>query len=180
MGEFSTYLEQSRHIFSVCPDCDSVNRLTDLELARRGKYVPDWMDKIESGIDKAGQDKFALEQRAKELKEAARREAEAELLPRRLREIAPTFANTGFDPRDVSAILDPVQFVVFEGMNSVDGVRNIVLFSREGGGPKFASLTETIRACAFDWNLVRVADDGSITQSKKFASSRQNARLNEF
>lgn len=180
MGEFSTYLETSRHIFSVCPECDSVSRLTELELGRRGKYVADWLDRIESGIEKTGQDKFALEQRAKELRDAARKEAEAELLPRRLREIAPTFANSGFDPRDVSAILDPVQFVIFEGMNSADGVRNIVFFSRDGSGTRFASLRETIRGHAFDWNLVRVADDGAISQSKKFASSKRNARLSEF
>lgn len=180
MGEFSTYLEQSRHIFSVCPKCDSVSRLTDLELARRGKYTPDWLDKIEAGIEKAGQDRFQLEQKAKALKDAARKEAEAELLPRRLREIAPTFANTGFDPRDVSAILDPVQFVIFEGMSSVDGVRSIVFFSKTGSGSRLESLRQSIRSHAYDWNLVRVADDGSISQSKKFASSKQTVRLDEF
>lgn len=180
MGEFSTYLEQSRHIFSICPECDSVSRLTDLELARRGRYSPDWLDKIEAGIDKAGQDKFALDQRARALKDAARRAAEADLLPRRLREIAPAFAKSGFDPRDVSAILDPVQFVIFEGMSSEDGVRRIVFFSRAGTGPSFESLREAILGRAYDWNLVRVADDGSISQSKKFAASKQNASLEDF
>lgn len=180
MGEFSTYLEQSRHIFSVCPECDSVHRLTDLELSRRGKYAPDWLDRIQVGIEKAGQDRFALEQKAKALREAARKETEAELLPRRLRVIAPDFANTGFNPRDVSAILDPVQFVIFEGMSSEDGVRNIVFFSRSWGGSRLDTLRRAIHSHAYDWNLVRVAEDGSISQSKKFVSSKQNARLDEF
>jgi predicted Holliday junction resolvase-like endonuclease len=180
MGEFSTYIQESRHIFSVCPECESVARIPNLELSRKGKYLPDWLDKIEAGIQRTEQDKFDLGQKAKSLREAARNEVEAELLPRRLREIAPAFAKTGYDPRDVGAILDPVQFVVFEGMSSEDGVRKVVFFSMTTGGARLDSLGRAVKNRAYDWNLIRVADDGCITQSKKFASSRQNARLDEF
>jgi predicted Holliday junction resolvase-like endonuclease len=169
MGEVSTFIQENRHVFSVCPECDSISRLSDLEIARRGTYVPDWLDRIEQGLEKAGQTKFALEQRAKELTDKARRQAEAEILPKRLKEIAPSFARCGLDPRDVSALLDPVEFVVFDGMSGADGVRRVIFLAIGERSRAQTDLERAIESKSYDWNLLRVGDDGKLSQSKKTA-----------
>ncbi len=180
MSDFSTYLREGRHIFSVCPDCSSIARLSELELERKGRYSPDWLDEIAGKLDRLGQRTFELQQKTKELQAQARLKAEQEILPRRLLQIAPAFARSGIDPRDVSALFDPVEFVVFRGMSSDDGVQEVQFYSV---GPQTAtsrSLETAVASQSYDWNLVRVSDDGSLTQSKKYASDPKARSLSEF
>lgn len=180
MSDFVTYLREGRHMFSACTHCGSIARLSELELERKGRYSPDWLDEISAKLDRLGQRTFELQQKAKDLQAQARSRAEKEILPKRLLQIAPALSRSGVDPRDVSALFDPVEFVVFRGMNSDDGVRDVQFLSV---GPKTEAsrrLEAVVASRAYDWNLIRVSDDGTLTQSKKYASDSRARSLAEF
>ncbi len=162
MNEYSTFFKEGRHIFSICPECGSVHRLSDIELSRKGKYVADWMDKVERRRDALAQRRGGLEEKAAELQSAAKQMAEREVLPGLLRRAVPMFFDLGIDPRDVRTISHPIDFIVFQGMGSPEGVREVTLRSLSAGNPLVPSIRATVEAKNFGWGTIRVGDDGVI------------------
>jgi predicted Holliday junction resolvase-like endonuclease len=162
MSEFSTYVSEGRHIFSVCPECGSVHRLSELKLSRRGKYVADWMDKVERQRDALEQRRGTLEERAADLQRIAKERAERKILPQLLWRAAPMFYKLKIDPRDVRTIIHPLDFVVFRGMNSRDGVREVSLVNLGSQDAITSSIENAIGAHEFGWRTIRVGEDGTI------------------
>ncbi|OGK82636.1 MAG: hypothetical protein A2X52_11880 [Candidatus Rokubacteria bacterium GWC2_70_16] len=140
-----------RRILGVCPCCGEVFRLTDLMIAYRAKPAVTWLDSLEAdeGRQQRVEDRFAEdEQRIRELaKERGRR-----ALPRLLREAEPLF--------------DPVDYIVFDGMNASPAVTRIVLFD----GPALGharervqrSIQRALEAGNCEWKTVRMGKDGRI------------------
>lgn len=162
MSDFSTFVREGRHIFSVCPECGSVHRLSELQLSRRGKYVVDWMDKIEGRRDTLEQRRGALEKRAAELQRVAKETAERRVLPQLLRRAAPMFYKLKIDPRDVRTIIHPLDFVVFRGLNSRDGVREVSLVNLGPQNAMTSSIENVIEAHELGWRTIRVGENGAI------------------
>jgi predicted Holliday junction resolvase-like endonuclease len=162
VSEYSTFFKEIRHIFSICPECGSVHRLSELELSRRGKYVPDWMDKIEKRRDALAQRHGSLDEKASGLQRAAREKATLEVLPGMLRRAAPIFFDLGIDPRDVRTISHPIDFVVFHGMGSSGGVQGVTLLSLTAQNALTKSIGVTIDGKNIGWRTIRVGDDGVI------------------
>ena len=163
MSDLQTYLTEGRHIFSVCPECGSVHRLSDLALSRRGKYVPDWMDKIEGRRDSLERRKGTLEERAAEMQRVAKERAERKVLPQLLSRAAPMFYKLQIDPRDVRTIIHPLDFVVFRGLNSRDGVRAVDLVSLQQGNTFVPSIRKAVDAHELGWRTVHVGDKGTVS-----------------
>ncbi len=93
----------------------------------------------------------------------AKDKAERKELPRLLHRVAPGFTKWRTDPRDVRAVFDPVEFAVFNGMNSSSGVREIslVYIGRRHGSIR--SLERSIQKKSFAWSTIRLQDDGSLS-----------------
>ncbi len=163
MSDLLLFLRENRHIFSICPECGSINRLSDLQLAKRGRYRIDWMDKLETRLQSWETRESNLEERRHELRQAAKQRAEKRELPRLLRKVAPVFSRWKLDPRDVRAIFNPVEFVVFDGMNSERGVRRVTMLHL---GPKSSlsrSIEGAIARCDLGWTTIRVHGDGTVS-----------------
>jgi predicted Holliday junction resolvase-like endonuclease len=163
MSDFSTFVREGRHIFSVCPECGTVHRLSDLHLSRQGKYIPDWMDKIERGRDRLEQRRGSLEERAAELQRIAKERAERKILPQLLWRAAPMFYRLKIDPRDVRTIIHPLDFVVFSGMNSRDGVQEVTLVNLGSPDAISSAISKVIGGGNFSWRTILVEDDGTIS-----------------
>ena len=154
-----------RRILGVCPCCGEVFRLTDLMIAYRAKPAVTWLDSLEAdeGRQQRVEDRFAEdEQRIRELaKERGRR-----ALPRLLREAEPLFACRGYFAPDVKPLFDPVDYIVFDGMNASPAVTRIVLFD----GPALGharervqrSIQRALEAGNCEWKTVRMGKDGRI------------------
>ena len=162
MSDLQTYLTEGRHIFSVCPECGSVHRLSELALSRKGKYLPDWMDKIEGRRDALERRRGTLDERASDMQRVAKERAERRVLPQLLSRAAPMFYKLQIDPRDVRTIIHSLDFVVFRGMNSRDGVRAVDLVSLRQGNAFVPSIRKAVDANEFGWRTVRVGDKGTI------------------
>lgn len=166
MSDLLTYLTEGRHVFSVCPECGSIHRLSELGLSRKGTYVPDWMDKIEGRHDYLERRRGALEDRAAELQLAAKVRAESKVLPQLLSRAAPMFYKLQIDPRDVRTIIHPLDFVVFRGMNSRAGVRAVDFLSLHRGNAFAPSIRTALDAGKFGWRTVRVSDNGTVESAQ--------------
>jgi len=87
-------------------------------------------------------------------------------LPRIMRKAESIFSPRGFYPQDAKPIFDPVDFVIFDGMNQTDSVRRVVLFD---GPPDSRSreklqrtIGRTVRQGNYEWRTVRLSKQGKI------------------
>lgn len=164
MSDPMLFIRESRHIFSVCPVCGIVHRLNDLQIAREGKYPPDWLDKIDQKHDRLVMRLEELEAKRKEYQKAAIERAEAVELPRLLKKVAPSFVKWKTDPRDVRTIFNPVEFIVFDGMNSQDGVQSVSLVHLGERAKVIRSIEKSIEQRKFGWKTLHVDDYGTVSE----------------
>ncbi|MFH0890065.1 MAG: Holliday junction resolvase-like protein [Candidatus Aenigmatarchaeota archaeon] len=164
MNDFLLFLHENRHIFSVCPECHSVNRLSDLQLSEKGYYKPDWLDGLQVEQQRLGDKIAKLDEKKKDLQRVAKEKAERIELPKVLNRLAPFFTKHKIDPRDVRTIFDPVEFLVFQGMNSPEGVDSVTLLHLGENKHLIKSIEDTIAKKDFGWNTIQVKDDGSVSE----------------
>ena len=77
-----------------------------------------------------------------------------------------SFSKLKYDPYDVKAILHPIDFVAFEGMNKGQ-VENVDLLSNKTTNQHMQNLhkaiSEAIKAKSYDWKILHVGEDGEVT-----------------
>ena len=98
--------------------------------------------------------------------EKARRKGQL-LAKRRLKEIDPLFSGKGIDPQDVKTIFDPVDFIVFDGMNSEsERIKSIDFVAYEPHNGKqekiLKSIQSTIKKGDIEFNSLRVNREGEV------------------
>ena len=172
MDSFALYLHESRRIFSVCPECGEVHRLSDLRLTLDEKYEKDWRDKLDDQRDGLEEKIATLGEKASALKKKAKERVERRVLPQLLRNAAPAFACKKIDARDVRTLLHPIDYVAFEGMNSSGGVRMVSLLYIGGRNEQIRTIEEAVAKRSFGWNTVRLGEDGIIQESKNDPASK--------
>jgi predicted Holliday junction resolvase-like endonuclease len=154
-----------RRILGVCPCCGEIFRLTDLMIAYRDRPAATWLDRLEATErrQERAEARFADdEQRIRDLAKARGRKA----LPGLLREAEPVFACRGYSAHDVKPLFDPVDYVIFDGMNEAPAVRRIVL----SDGPALGharervqrSIQHALKAGNYEWKTVRMGKDGRV------------------
>jgi predicted Holliday junction resolvase-like endonuclease len=154
-----------RRILGVCPCCGEVFRLTDLKIAYRAKPTVTWLDRLEAAEDRQqrAEDKFGEDERR--IRDQAKQRGR-QALPSLLREAEPVFACRGYFAHDVKPLFDPVDYIIFDGMNASSGVIRIVLFD----GPALGharervqrSIQRALEAGNCEWRTVRMGKDGRI------------------
>lgn len=164
----AAFLKEQKHIFGLCPNHEcpgGISRLPDIEISYRTKYVPDWLDELEEEQQHWDDKQMDLLARQKLLKKTSSSRAEREVLPGKLKGIAPAFSATGIAPRDIRVISNPVDFIGFDGM-SMDRMRRIVLLDAKAHA-KFRGKTQNridsaVRNGKYDWQVLRIGEDGKV------------------
>jgi len=159
------YFQALRSILCVCPCCGELVRLSDLKFTHRGKAPRTWLDTHEGkirGLEKK-EEKFG--EREEEVREAAREKGRRKI-PGIIRKIDPTFTKLGFHPKDVKALMHPVDFVVFEGLADGSKIRNVSLVARARKAPRLTSIRRSIKKAvdkkSGEWQTLRVDAEGQI------------------
>jgi predicted Holliday junction resolvase-like endonuclease len=173
MDSYVAYLHESRHIFSICPECGEVHRLSDMRLMLDEKFEKDWLDKLDNQRKNLEEKIVSLQDKAKEMKEKAKEKLQKSVMPQLLRNAAPVFACKDIDVRDVRTLLHPVEYVAFEGMYSTGGVRQISFLYTGDRNDQIRSIEDSISKRHFDWNTLRLDDEGIIQQSKHIDKSKK-------
>jgi predicted Holliday junction resolvase-like endonuclease len=165
--EVGLYLREQRHIFGICPDCGQITRLSDIQVSYRGKYVPDWKDKIDKKLEYWENKLGDYESKRDEEHAKAIERARKTLLPKMLDKLFPLMRSQGIQPEDVKVILHPLDFIGFDGMNTEESVKRILMLESKSNQAfrkeLQTSIQNTIDNGKYDWNLLRVDNTGEIT-----------------
>lgn len=165
--EIGLYLREQRHLFGICPDCGQISRLTDIRISYRTKYAPDWMDKIERQLNYWADKTTAFDEEKSQKHAKAIEKARRILLPKKLKELFPLMAAKGIGPDDVKVILNPIDFIGFEGMNTAGSLRKIVVLESRSNSSFRREVQQSVQKAVdnakYDWNTLRVDDKGIVS-----------------
>lgn len=165
-NDVSDLFGQLSWIMAICPfeDCGQLFRLSDAQPHLKDKRPHSVLDEIEAEDERIEKAITRLEERESELRikaaSAGRKKANV-----RLRKIDRVFSGARLDPQDVKIIFDPVEYVVFDGMNTKK-LRRILLLAHEPTSREAEriqkSIGTAIRAGNINFNTLRVLEDGTL------------------
>lgn len=159
-------------VLAVCPCCGEIFRLIEAKFIfpeKRPKTC-EYLDLValENKLSSENERLVSAEERFREKLEKQRsqlREQGRQQAKRKLRKIDPTFSAKKIDPQDVKVIFDPVEYVIFHGMNSGEGVDLVEFVSRSPGSKAqervLKSVDKTVRDGNLEFETLHMKDDGS-------------------
>lgn len=165
MSDFLEFFNYSKTILCMCPECNNITRLSDLQLRSDEKAPHTWLDDYELKSQKIDEQEAKYEEQEDEIREKAREKGRA-LVPKLVRQtMGKQFAKLKYNPYDIKALLHPVDLVVFDGMTE-NQMKNVVFLSKATSSPYLQVLqqgvTKAIDNKAYDWKVVRVSQDGQV------------------
>jgi len=160
-----SFFTLQRRIFGVCPGCHDFFRLSDCKTFLKKKPLYDWKEKIDLESQRLDRREERLNQSEKEIRERAQKKGRR-LAQLAVRRIDPIFTPRKLDPDDAKVILHPIDYVVFNGMNTATSIKNIVLLDREAKQPGHQKIQKSIERVIdqenYEWQTLRVRKDGKI------------------
>jgi predicted Holliday junction resolvase-like endonuclease len=160
------FLREQRHIFVVCPCCGEVVRLSDARVSYRQKYADDWLDRVERSEERIEQRIESFEERRKKLRDLSIARARQRILPQLLRKVAPAVSSLKLSPMDVKTLMDPVGYVVFDGLNSARGCRRVLFLDTGEAGKERLRVRESMESAIkrgdLGWTTVQIGQDGVV------------------
>lgn len=159
-----------RQIFGVCDCCGEVFRVSDCKLYQKKKPEVDWKEKVDNEIFRLENLEIKLQEKIDFAREAAR-ESGRKNADKHVRKIDHIFSPNKLNPNDAKVIFHPVDFIVFNGMNSNKGdttIKNLVLLDkndRQGANQKIQnSIEKAISKSNYEWLTLRVEENGTISE----------------
>ena len=172
-NSFVDITNQANRILCQCPnpECGKISRFSEI-LVETGKISkPTWLDDHQKNIenfDKAA-DKF--EDKKSEMKKKAvskgRIQAEQDMKNLIKNSLIPTYQQMPYDPRDITVLSHPVDFVVFDGANKVrmkeqDFVKEVLLLTKKTNNAYsqklHKSIHDVIQNKEYEWKTAKVLD----------------------
>lgn len=149
----------------MCPECNALMRLSDLQLSAKGKAPKTWLDDYEKNIEKIDDKEDLFSKQEKKIRDKANERGRAQVPKLIKKSMDAKFSKLNYDPYDIKAILHPIDFVVFDGMNN-DKLKEIMLLTRKTSNSYLQELQKGIAKAVedkkYDWKVVRVAIDGEV------------------
>ena len=160
--------QQSRTILCMCPCCGEIVRLSELHLRYKGVTPTTWLDKYDKKLRRFDKAEARFAEEEKGIREASR-ERGRKKAKRAVRKIVQeALPGCNYDPKDIKAVLYPVDYVVFCGMaDKSNQIQKITFLSKASTISRLQrirqSLETTISREAYVWQLIRIADNGDIS-----------------
>jgi predicted Holliday junction resolvase-like endonuclease len=158
---FIGLFKAQRNLFGLCPLCGEIFRLSDIKISYRRKFPVDWYDELLAEEEKIAERESKLEEKLEGIREKATEHARRVLLPKLLRKVDPLFTSLGYFPQDVKAIFDPIDFVVFDGMNRAEKVKRVVFMDQQTENREQRmiqkSMEKTIEKERYEWETIRIS-----------------------
>ena len=162
---FVETFNQLKTIHCMCPNCDNIMRASELKLISKEKTKKTWLDTYDVKTKQIENKEDEFAEVESEIRKKSKKKGRAQVPKKINRSLDKSFLKLKFDPYDVKAILHPIDFVVFKGMNEGQ-VEHVSLISNKTTNPHLQSLhkaiAETIKSKSYDWKVLHVADDGKI------------------
>ena len=177
MNSLIQTIDGIQEILAICPCCGDIFRLVEgkfifpqkrpkiseyLELVFLEKRVSDEDDRL---IAVEGRFVEKLRKQQQPLIEQGRRQAK-----RKLKKIDPIFSGREIDPQDVKVIFDPVEYLIFYGLNSEKGVELLEFVSRlpedKTKEVTMKSIDKCIKTGSVEFETLHMRDDGTFDVRK--------------
>lgn len=166
MNELFEEFQQFRRILCVCPCCGDIVRVSDMRLKTKGPAVRTWLDDHETKDKKLTEKEEKFDEEEERLREIAREKGRKAAEKVINRAICVSLRALKLDPFDVKPILNPIDFVVFKGMNKEESISDILLLAREHNCPTLNLARRQIRDVVsqkkYDWQVARIMENGKI------------------
>jgi predicted Holliday junction resolvase-like endonuclease len=165
MNELLDAFQSFRKILCVCPCCGEIVRMSDLHLKYSGVSPKTWLDEYELQLLELEAKEQTFEAKEAELRKRAieRGRNKVPLMVKNC--LCPEFKMLEYDPYDIKAIMDPVNFVVFDGLNQGKQVQ-CVTFLAKPTTPQMRVITDSIQTAvskgSYDWKVARITTVGKI------------------
>ncbi len=160
------FLKEQRHIFGSCPSCQEVFRLSEVRVSYKAAYKHDWLDLLEAKIEGQQAKEERFEQKRAELRQKHIDFERRTRLPKLLNAAVPMFAKRKVFPQDVKTLFDPIDFVVFDGMNNGGLVKRVLLLDNKPKTTAEKTLHTTIQNAidtkALSWHTIQISAEGKI------------------
>ena len=155
-----------RTILCLCPCCKDIVRLSDLRLKYKGAAPRTWLDTYENGLRRLEKKEELFEEKEQALRKASIERGRAKV-PRMVSKcIDENIASFNYNPYDIKALLHPVDFVVFNGLNDEEKLKDISFLSKKTTNEHLnrirASVETAIDKEKYDWRVARVSMDGKV------------------
>ena len=159
--------QQARTILCLCPHCNEIVRLADLNLHYEGVTPETWLDKYQERVYRFEQQEDRFDDMESKIREKAREKGRKKARERVVEIIDSALPGCEYHPQDIKAVLHPIDYVVFCGMTEASNVEKIAFLSLETDDSSLRkvrkSIEKTIDSESYVWNMARVLDDGTIS-----------------
>ena len=166
MDSFIQTFNMLKTIHCMCPKCDSLMRVSDLQLRSTEKTEKTWLDIYDAKTKTIQKKEEKFSQEENEIRAKAVERGRKQVPKLINKSINNEFLKLKYDPYDVKAILHPIDFVAFDGMNEGQ-VKNVTLLSNKNVNPQLQSIQgaiqEAINNKSYDWKVLHVSPDGEVT-----------------
>lgn len=110
-------LKRDRTLFAACPSCDETFRLADAEIfPASGGWPAAALEILERKRQEIRERRAELKARKARMTSGAQRTAEAVNLGKIVEKIVPSFPAFGFERSDCRSLLEPIDYVIFQGL----------------------------------------------------------------
>ena len=166
MIDFLDVFQSFRRVLCICPCCGEMMRLSDLHPKYTGKAPRTWLDKYDLRLLSQEKKEKLFKEKESEMREKSI-ERGRKKVPRLIRKcLCPEFRKLEYNPYDIKAIMHPVDFIVFDGLNDKVELKNVTFLSRETSDQEQNVILESIRKTLdkknYDWKVSRITMDGKV------------------
>jgi predicted Holliday junction resolvase-like endonuclease len=160
--------QEMKRLHGFCPCCGEPFRLSAATLFTKGAPPRTAFDKVDAEQQKLNEAIERFDEKEEAIREKARQLGQAQAR-KRLKKIATTFTTRRIDPQDVKVLFDPVDYIVFRGLNG-NGVTGIELIDRPAETSRREKVQESIRKTIkqgnVEWQTFRIDADGRIARDR--------------
>ena len=165
MESFVQMFNQLKIIHCMCPKCDALMRVSDLRLRSKEKTARTWLDLFEAKEKKLERKEEEFGEKEESIRQKARARGRKKVEGIINQSIVKKFADLKYDPYDIKAILHPIDFVAFNGMNKGQ-VTDVTLLSGKTKNLHIQNfhnaIADAVRERRYDWKVLRVSEEGEV------------------
>lgn len=156
--------QEMKRLYGFCPCCGELFRLSEATLFTADPPPKTEFDNIEDQRRRLKRAIEKFDERKAMIREAAVQKGQREA-KKRLKKIVPFFIARRIDPQDVKVIFNPVNYVVFRGLNST-GVKAVELVDSPAETKSHErvhqSIAAALKAGNIEWATLRIEDGGQV------------------
>ena len=140
----------NKKFHASCPECYGEFKLQDAGLFHLDDFTPE-AEEVYKDMQEALKERRAdLKDRKEKIPKKSEVGAKAVNLGFVLERIAPTLDGFTFDRNDCRSMFDPIDYVIFEGLNTKGKVGKIILVDIKTGGARLSSKQKKIKGLVED------------------------------